>query len=346
MAQRQLLKQHGLEDGQEVLNALKDLGSNEEPVSKNRLLKKLGWRGPRDSRFDNARNSLKGLGIIKTPRGRGNLSKLVIKRQLTNKELKIIKSLPEENATTSYKKFVEKSGEANCEELLKELENFNLVKKGPGPGGTIRLTDSGEGWRKLIVKVEDKYKAILAGSEAELYDILIRLLSEKFGEGTGKLAKRFYSCLDTSGMKGRGQWVNPDVVSLAVKHYAYIPESVIEVSAFEVKRWKEADIKSVWQTGAYHAIAHYLYLVCECPKKEKIPRRMVEEAKYLNIGLIELKVTDKGKHNLEIKYEPDRREPDHRALDGFIKNIFSYFDHDDLKRAYLKAINPITRRIS
>ena len=95
--------------------------------------------------------------------------------------------------------------------------------------------------------------------------------------GTGKKKKR-----------ASGKWSRPDVTLVQVNSYDYLPQPVLELTTFEVKKFADAeDMRSVFETAAHSRWAHFSYLVAEVPHPDyEFPERFVSELERFNLGLI------------------------------------------------------------
>lgn len=126
-----------------------------------------------------------------------------------------------------------------------------------------------------------------------------------------------------------GQWSRPDLTLVQVNSYDYLPQPVLEVTTFEVKKFSDAEnIRSVYETAAHSRWAHFAFLVAEAPNGDyEFPERFMSELERFNVGLILMWKESDGWHFEEHEYETDRLNPDPKELNTLLK----YFFHDEHK---------------
>ena len=112
------------------------------------------------------------------------------------------------------------------------------------------------------------------------------------GKGRGGSVARFFEVLVTGTPKRKqrtgGKWSRPDVTLVQVNSYDYLPQTVLEVTTFEVKKFPDAeDIRSVYETASHSRRTHFSYLVAEVPSPDyEFPERFVSELERFHLGLI------------------------------------------------------------
>ncbi len=136
--------------------------------------------------------------------------------------------------------------------------------------------------------------------------------------------------------QGTGAWQIPDLISVALKKYRYIPNVQMETVTFEVK--KAADAFGSY--GIFEAISHSKFgnrtFYCfEWRNKEDFYdradyQRIEQEAAIHGVGLIRISfLDDKREHvEAEVILEAKRQEPDPSTLSAFIDRFFP----DDTKK--------------
>src|SRR5215472_11616547 len=165
----------------------------------------------------------------------------------------------------------------------KELVRKGVLSRGKGRGGSVaRLAPESE------VGLDGGKSAVR--KESELYDPLKNWLAEEWGEDVE--GGDFFDVLvtGTPKKKGRksGKWSRPDVTLVQVNSYDYLPQPVLEVTTFEVKKFPDAeDIRSVYETASHSRRTHFSYLVAEVPTADyEFPERFVSELERFHLGLI------------------------------------------------------------
>jgi hypothetical protein len=209
-----------------------------------------------------------------------------------------------------------------------ELVNGGFVTRGKGRGGSVA---------RLAAEVEAspqpaKRGKVFVRKESELYEPLKQWLTEEWGEGVE--AGDFFQVLVTGTPRRKrrasGQWSRPDVTVVQVNSYDYLPQPVLEVTTFEIKKFSDAEnIRSVYEAAAHSRWAHFSYLVAEVPDPDyEFPARFVSELERFNLGLIFMwKKKEKWKFE-EQEWETDRLNPEPEELNGLLKAFFQ-----DSKRA-------------
>jgi len=208
--------------------------------------------------------------------------------------------------------------------VRKELVEGGFLIRGKGRGGSVAIlppvADS-----KLTPPKKGK---LFVRRESELYEPLKGYLDKAWGEGVED--GDFFEVRVTGSARRRkkasGQWSRPDVTLVQVNSYEYLPQPVLEVSTFEVKKFSDAEkISSVYEAAAHSRWAHFSFLVAEVPDSEfEFPDRFMSELERFKIGLILMwKEKDQWQFG-ENEYETDRLEPAAEELnvllDGFFKD--------------------------
>ncbi len=206
--------------------------------------------------------------------------------------------------------------------VQRELVSEGFLSRGKGRGGSVaRLAAEGE----AALFVRKKGKAFVR-KESELYDPLKNWLAEEWGKDVE--AGDFFEVLVTGTPKRKkkssGKWSRPDVTLVQVNSYDYLPQPVLEVTTFEVKKFSDAeDMRSVYETAAHSRWAHFSYLVAEVPNPDyEFPERFVSELERFNLGLIFMwKKKDEWEFE-EQEWETDRLNPEPEELNRLLKEFF------------------------
>ncbi len=142
----------------------------------------------------------------------------------------------------------------------------------------------------------------------------------------------------TARPKRRGEWTNPDITSVEVEWFDYLPEKHVQVTSYEVKKRDSYSLSSVYEASAHQRMAHKTFLVIEVGDQEETVEPEVEaEAARLGVGI--MKAYPKGvvgQLELETVLEPAMRYPTPSDLDEFIEDFFE--DDKDGLRKYKHAI--------
>ncbi len=166
-----------------------------------------------------------------------------------------------------------------------ELVSGGFVIRGKGRGGSVA---------RLAAEAEAALPTTKTGKgfvrkESELYEPLRRWLADVWGEGVepGDFFEVIITGTPRKKKRASGQWSRPDVTLVQVNSYDYLPQPVLDVTTFEVKRFSDAEnIRSVYEAAAHSRWAHFSYLVAEVPNSDyEFPERFVSELEQLN-GLL------------------------------------------------------------
>jgi hypothetical protein len=203
----------------------------------------------------------------------------------------------------------------------KELVSKGIFTRGKGRGGSVaRLAVESE------VGLASKKGKSAVRKESELYEPLKSWLATEWGEGVE--GGDFFDVLitGTPRKKGRksGKWSRPDVTLVQVNSYDYLPQPVLDVTTFEVKKFPDAeDLRSVYETASHSRRTHFSYLVAEVPDSDyEFPERFVSELERFHLGLIFM-WKNKGKWEFEEQeWETERLNPEPEELNRLLKEFF------------------------
>lgn len=171
--------------------------------------------------------------------------------------------------------------------VRKELVSGGLVVRGKGRGGSIArvLTTAEAALPETGIKTKYAVK-----KEVELYVPLKDWLVAQWGRDVED--GDFFDVRITGTARGKsrssGLWSRPDVTVVQVNSYDLLPQTVLEVATFEVKKFSDAqNLASVYEAAAHSRWAHFAYLVAEVPSEDfDFPKRFLSELERFKIGLI------------------------------------------------------------
>jgi len=145
-------------------------------------------------------------------------------------------------------------------------------------------------------------------------------------------------------------------VSDGVLRYEWLPNIVLEVSSFEIKRAEDAlNLGSVYEAAAHGRWAHRPSLVLEIdPSRGEPADRFLDEVRRFGLGLYYLS-QDRGSA-LEVKQmsEPALQEPDPAQLNDLLTYFFQsdqrirneWGTYGQPRRLKMKNSRPLTASIS
>jgi hypothetical protein len=204
--------------------------------------------------------------------------------------------------------------------LQKELVKKGVLTRGKGRGGSVaRLAPEGE-----FVQAAKRKSAVK--KESELYEPLRNWLAEEWGEGVE--GGDFFEVLITGTPKKKqrkgGKWSRPDVTLVQVNSYDYLPQPVLDVTTFEVKKFPDAeDLRSVYETASHSRRTHFSYLVAEVPGPDyEFPERFVSELERFHLGLIFMWKKKNRWEFEEQEWETERLNPEPEELNRLLKEFF------------------------
>lgn len=211
------------------------------------------------------------------------------------------------------------------------LVDKNLIVRGRGRGGTVRIILTGEAKETVTVPVTigldgtpgdtGDIEAVVR-HEVELYEPMASVIRGAWARDrrANPLA------VEVTALQGRratgGRWSRPDIVSVEIKTYAYVPGKYLEVVTFEIKSYDAINVQAVYEALAHRRSATHSYVVLHVPKSSSAAvADGVEDVRVLarshGIGLIVAGQPDDYNTWDELE-EAQRVEPDPGRLDTFI----------------------------
>jgi hypothetical protein len=209
-----------------------------------------------------------------------------------------------------------------------ELVAGGFLIRGKGRGGSVARSTADAEAALPTTKTGKGY----VRKESELYEPLRRWLAEVWGEGVepGDFFEVLITGTPRKKKRASGQWSRPDVTLVQVNSYDYLPQPVLDVTTFEVKRFSDAEnIRSVYEAAAHSRWAHFSYLVAEVPNSDyEFPERFVSELERFHLGMIFMWKEKSEWQFEEQEWETDRLSPEPEELNALLKGFFQ-----DSKRA-------------
>lgn len=219
------------------------------------------------------------------------------------------------------------------------LLEAGAITRAKGRGGAVRrVTPEGGTGSEASAEAELVGEAALANvHEAELYPP-IRDTLEAFWAKERQIAPL---AVEITAAQGRrltgGRWTRPDLVSVAVRTYRYLPGKYMEVVTFEVKPFDAIDVTAVYEALAHLRSATHAYVIFHVPNdQEESAKLTVEDACHVGrthgVGVIVM--GDPADWDTWTELEEARRvEPDPQRLDEFITVQLNPAAHDRIARA-------------
>jgi hypothetical protein len=219
------------------------------------------------------------------------------------------------------------------------LLEAGVIVRAKGRGGAVRRAHPDEGTAPAAsVEAELIGEAALAYlHEADLYPHIQATL----GTFWAKERQIEPLAVEVTASQGRkatgGRWTRPDLVSVAVRTYRYLPGKYMEVVTFEVKPSDAISVTAVYEALAHLRSATHAYVIFHVPDEDvETVQQTIEEARRVarahGVGVITM--GDPRAWDTWNELEEARRvEPDPERLDEFISVQLSLDAHDRIARA-------------
>ncbi len=208
-----------------------------------------------------------------------------------------------------------------------ELREAGVVEIKRGYGGPF-------GRVPTPATVESTQSTILAVEEKELYAPVADWISAEFLPDDYDHDRDLFEVSISAARRpsGAGTWEIPDILSVSLKKYLFVPQVLMEVTSFEVKPQGQAfNVYGVFEAISQSKSVHRAYYCFEWQDSGFADRadyqRILQEAEVHGVGLIRVHFTDEKKKSIlpEVLLEARALAPDPSALNGLID---MFFDED------------------
>ncbi|HEY1701930.1 MAG TPA: hypothetical protein VGG75_19660 [Trebonia sp.] len=219
------------------------------------------------------------------------------------------------------------------------LLEAGVIVRAKGRGGAVRLAHPDQGTATgASGEAELIGEAALAYlHEADLYPGIRATLETSWAKER-QIEPLAVEVTASQGSKATGgRWTRPDLVSVAVRTYRYLPGKYMEVVTFEVKPSDSISVTAVYEALAHLRSATHAYVIFHVPDDgADSVRHVIEEARRVGrahgVGVITM--GDPKDWDTWNELEEARRiEPDPERLDEFISVQLSHDAHDQIARA-------------
>jgi hypothetical protein len=266
---------------------------------------------------------------------------------LTPDEQRLYECLPEDGGTVSNAALQAKLDldESAYWTIRDALVDRSIIARGRGRGGTIRrvLNESPPTVEFEPISIAEEASRQAAQAEAtisrelELYEPMKAVIQ-------GDWAKDRRSTplsVEITALQGRratgGTWSRPDVVSVEVRTFEYVPGKFLELTTFEVKPADAINVQAVYEALAHRRAATRSYVLLHVPsqclaaEQEKIDD-LCSVARSHGIGVITA-IEPHDYASWEELADAQRYEPDPERLDRFISTQLSEETRRKIARA-------------
>lgn len=226
------------------------------------------------------------------------------------------------------------------------LVDLGLIVRGRGRGGVVRRVpvDQSAEERTVAVVVEANADPATTAATVEavvknelaLYDPMRRVIATDWA----KDHRRDPLAVEVTALQGRrstgGTWSRPDIASVEVRTFAFVPGKYLEVATFEIKAANAINVQAVYEALAHRRSATHSYVLLHVPadqaeQLEENVADVAEAARAHGIGVITAALP--GDYNTwEDREEARRVEPDPERLNGFVAKQLSEKTRDLVSR--------------
>lgn len=219
------------------------------------------------------------------------------------------------------------------------LENGDLVRA-KGRGGAVRRAHPEESAAAAAETSEAERIGEVALEyvhEADLYKPIEQTL-RTFWAKERQINPLAVEITASQGRKATGgRWTRPDLVSVAVRTYRYLPGKFMEVVTFEVKPSDAITVTAVYEALAHLRSATHAYVIYHVPEESgESAKQVIDEARRIGrahgVGIIIMGNPAQWDTWEELE-EARRHEPDPERLDEFIAVQLTRDAQDDVARA-------------
>jgi hypothetical protein len=218
------------------------------------------------------------------------------------------------------------------------LLEAGVLVRARGRGGAVRRAHPDEGSATTTAEAELVGEVALAYvHEADLYPDIQKTL-ETFWAKERQIEPLAVEITAAQGRKATGgRWTRPDLVSVAVRTYRYLPGKYMEVVTFEVKPSDAITVTAVYEALAHLRSATHAYVIYHVPDDvAESAGQVIEEARRVGrahgVGVITMG-DPKDWDTWDELEEARRVEPDPERLDEFINIQLTQVAHDRIARA-------------
>lgn len=210
--------------------------------------------------------------------------------------------------------------DSRYDEIKTALLKEGLIEKYRCQGGGIRLTKKGD----KSISTSEGVPTSSVQTERDLYDPFISVLNKQAQEDD--IASLL---LNTSNLRTRGKWQNPDITQLAVEHYHYLRKTEIIITTYELKQWGKWDVGVVFEAASHRRFSHLAIVVLEWAagaefsmsdttyKIDEISR----ECQRFGVGLSTLRPYYSN-YRLHPHIEAERHTPANSAVEAWLEYMF------------------------
>lgn len=197
-------------------------------------------------------------------------------------------------------------------ELTQKLIREGFVEKYRCRGGGIRLTEEGT----QIDALPGSVSAV--ANEKALYPHFVKALIAEAKENEEEAI-----VFDTSTLRKRGKWSNPDVTRVAIRRFPILRTHKVILTTFELKQWGRWNVEVVYEAASQRRFAHEAYVVLEWAKY--VPIEGLEDLNGIcgrfGVGLMTMQ-THYNTFRHTVHLEPEPHNPPDDNVEEFLGYVF------------------------
>lgn len=189
-----------------------------------------------------------------------------------------------------------------------------LVERSRGRGGGIKITRKGE----KQVAASDHDQTSTVSKESDLYNPFIETIEAEIIENEENAV-----ALNTSALRKRGKWSNPDVIKITQRAFPLLRISSINLITYEIKQANKWDASSVYEAASHSAFSHESYVVLEWEKDQDFDDlyEIIPVCQRFSVGLITLQPYYSSFRYI-IHVESEKRNPLPDLVEDYLTYIF------------------------
>lgn len=207
--------------------------------------------------------------------------------------------------------------------VITQLIEEGLVEKFRRRAGGIRVTYKGMAYKKLPDAISS------FSEEREIYSPFCKIL-----EGEIKDNEENAIVINTSDLKKRGKWSNPDITKIAIRHYPMQGAKKIIIFTYEIKQWKRWNIEAVYEAASHLRFAHNAFVVLEWAKD--VPYEGMEylesASARFGVGLITLHPYYNS-FRYSVRISPEYHVPSEDTIEEYFETVFA--KHQDKYTSFI-----------
>lgn len=196
----------------------------------------------------------------------------------------------------------------------------------------IKASFGGPFGRTTAAPIQESADTTLSSNEFELYEPFKTWILDEFRPTDHVKGRDLFEVVVSGNKRPKEaqRWEIPDIVSMSLKKYRFIPQLVFKTTSFEIKPKSAAfDPLGIFEAISHSKFGNFTYYCFEWPRDDDFYnnekyQRIEQEAKTHGIGLIQLWFTDKEKKFVSGKVilEATEMSYDPSTLSAFIERYF------------------------